>query len=224
MDSSHRSKLWAGLLAISLILSSTMVTHGTNSTAYAKRLGATSALAAPTKEHKRRSFPIIDEAATILGLQADKITQSLSEGKSLLDIAKEQSMNEADFTSRLLAMRISKVDEAVKSGKITQEKADHVKAKMQEHISFMIHRKNLQDLHSKGQQKPFSKEAKHMMNPEKLSLILGIPEDKLIEQLKAGKSITEIAEVQGITKQQLIEKIKEQLTPFLDKAVDHKSK
>jgi hypothetical protein len=224
MDSSRRSKLWAGLLAISLILSSTAVTQGTSSTAFAKGLGTSNSQALPSKDHKRRAFPIIEEAAAILGLQTDKIKQSLIEGKSLLDIAKEQSMNEADFTNRLLAVRVSKVDEAVKAGKITQEKADQIKAKMQEHISFMIHSKNLQDLHSRDQKKQFSNEARQMMSPAKLSLILGIPEDKLVEQLKAGKSITEIAQAQGISKQQLIDKIKEQITPFLEKAVDHKSK
>jgi DNA-binding CsgD family transcriptional regulator len=224
MDSSRRSKLWAGLFAISLILSSTVVTQGTSSIALAKGLGTSSSLKMPSNDHERKAFPIIEEAATILGLQADKIKQSLSEGKSLLDIAKEQSMSEADFSNRLLAVRTSKVDEAVKAGKITQEKADHVKARMQEHISFMIHSKNLQDLHSMDQKKRFSNEAKQMMSPAKLSLILGIPEDKLVEQLKAGKSIAEIAQAQGISKQQLIDKIKEQLTPFLEKAVDHKSK
>jgi hypothetical protein len=101
MDSSRRSKLWAGLLAISLILSSTAVTLGTSSIALAEGLGTSNSHALPTKDHKRRNFPIIEEAAVILGLQTDKIKQSLSEGKSLLDIAKEQSMNEVDLTKRL---------------------------------------------------------------------------------------------------------------------------
>jgi hypothetical protein len=63
-----------------------------------------------------------------------------------------------------------------------------------------------------------------MMSPEKLAAIIGIPEEKLVEQLKAGKSITEIAEAQGMNKQQLVAKIKDNLTPYLNKALDHKSK
>jgi DNA-binding CsgD family transcriptional regulator len=148
----------------------------------------------------------------------------LGEGKSLVEIAAEQGLSEADFTSRLLAIRILKVDEAVKSGKITQEKANLVKAKMQEHLTYMIRSKNLLELHSKDQKKHFQNEAKQMMSPEKLAAIIGIPEEKLIEQLKAGKSITEIAAAQGISKQQLVTKIKDKLTPFLEKAVDHKAK
>jgi hypothetical protein len=223
MDSSSRNKLWASFLAISIILSSTGLVHGTSSTAYAKGLGDPSAQASPPKENIRKSFPIIDESATILGLQSERIKQSLNEGKSLLDLSLEQGLSEADFTSRLLAIRISKVDEAVKSGKITQEKADHIKAKMHEHITFIIRSKNLLELHAKDYKKPFQHEAKQMMSPEKLAEIIGIPEDKLVEQLKAGKSITEIAEVRGISKQQLLTKIKDKLTPFLEKAVDHKA-
>ncbi|MEX2460880.1 MAG: hypothetical protein WD469_06210 [Paenibacillaceae bacterium] len=224
MDRLNRNKLWAGLLAISIILSSSVLVQGTSSTAYANRLEDSSAQAAPTKENKCRSFPIIDETAAILGLQSDKIKQSLKEGKSLLDLATEQGLSEADFTSRLLALRILKVDEAVKSGKISQEKADQVKAKMQEHITFMIRSKNLLELHAKDHKKSFNQEAKQMMSPKKLAAIIGISEEKLVEQLKAGKSITEIAKAHGISKQELVTKIKDDLTPFLDKAVDHKTK
>jgi plasmid maintenance system antidote protein VapI len=224
VDNIRRSKLWAGILAISLLISSTGFVHGTSFTAHALGLGTSRAQAMPSNENKRRHFPIVEEAAEILGLQTDKVRQSLKDGKSLLDLAKEQGLSEADFTSRLLAVRNSKVDEALKSGKITKEKADKVKAKMQEHISFMINSRNLQELHSKDQKKSSQHEERRMMSPEKLAAIIGIPEDKLVEQLKAGKSITEIAEAQGMTKQQLVAKIKDNLTPYLNKALDHKSK
>jgi hypothetical protein len=224
VDSTRRSKLWAGLLAISLLISSTGLVHGTSFTAHALGLGTSNAQAMPSNENKRRHFPIVNEASEILGLQPDKVKQSLKEGKSLLDLAKEQGLSEADFTNRLLAVRYSKIEEAVKSGKITKEKADSVKAKMQQHISFMIQSRNLLELHSKGDKKTEQLNERRMMSPEKLAAIIGIPEDKLIEHLKAGKSITEIAEAQGISKQQLIAKIKDNLTPFLDKALDHKSK
>lgn len=224
MDNIRRNKIWVGLLAISIILSSSGLVNGTSSTAYAKGFGVPSSQAAPNKENKRRFFPIIDEAATILGLQSDKIKQSLSQGRSLVDLAKEQGLSEADFTNRLLALRALKVDEAVKSGKIPQEKADQVKAKMQQHITFMINSRNLLELQAQDHKKQFSHGAKQMMSPEKLAAIIGIPEEKLVEQLKAGKSITEIAEAHGINKEQLVAKIKESLTPFLEKAVDHKNK
>jgi ribosomal protein S20 len=224
VDNIRRSKLWAGLLAISLLIGSTGFVHGTSFTAHAMGVGANSAQAMPSNENKRRHFPIVDEAAEILGLQADNVRQSLKDGKSLLDLAKEQGLSEVDFTNRLFAIRNSKVDEAVKSGKITKEKADKVKAKMQEHISFMIHSRNLQELHSRDHKKSSQLDERRMMSPEKLAAIIGISEEKLVEQLKAGKSITEIAEAQGMNKQQLVAKIKDNLTPYLNKAVDHKSK
>ncbi|CAK4814580.1 unnamed protein product [Aphanomyces euteiches] len=123
-----------------------------------------------------------------------------------------------------MAVRVLKVDEAVKSGTITQEKADHIKAKMQEHITFMIRSKNLLELHAKDHKKPLQNEARQMMSPAKLATIIGISQDKLVEQLKAGKSITEIAAANGMSKEQLITKIKDKMTPFLEKAVDHKAK
>jgi hypothetical protein len=223
MDISSRKKLWVGLLAISLILSSSMV-NGINSRAHAQALETNAgAQEHPANDSQSRPFPILEEASAILGVTEGKLKQSLTEGKSLLDVAKEQGVSEAGLTSKLLVVRSNKIDEAVKSGKITKEKAGLIKAKMQEHISYMIRSKDLQQLQGRGHGKQYNHEVRQMMSPDKLAALIGISEDKLIAQLKTGKSIAEIAQAQGINKQQLISKIKDQLTPYLEKAVEHKT-
>ncbi|MDB5052587.1 MAG: hypothetical protein JWM44_637 [Bacilli bacterium] len=220
MNILQSKKCWISLLTISLIMVSSVIS-GAGSTVHANAPGTASTHYHP-KDDKQKPMPIIDEAASVLGISAEKLTQSLSGGKSLLDVAKEQGISEVDFSNKLLARRIMKVDEAVKAGKITKEKADHIKAKMQEHISFMITSKNLKELQARGHRKEHHHEANQTMSPERMAALIGISEDKFVEQLKSGKSIAEIAQTHGINKQQLISKIKDQLTPYLEKAIEYK--
>lgn len=217
MDILTRKKIWISMIALSLILSGTVV--GSGNSAYAKSLSSRTASAPQPNEPKRKHFPIIEEAAPILGLSVDKLTASLKEGKSLLDIAKLQGISEADFTGKMLALRVQKIDEAVTRGKISTERAEQIKHKMQAHITYLLQSKHLLELQSKSHQQ---NDARRIISPEKLASLIGISEEKLVEQLKSGKSITEIANAQGISKQQLLAKIKEQLTPYLEKAMDHK--
>ena len=46
--------------------------------------------------------------------------------------------------------------------------------------------------------------------------------EELRRQLHAGKSLAEIAQAKGISKDKLVVSIKDQLTPSIEKWVDHK--
>ncbi|MNI35749.1 hypothetical protein D3C73_897840 [compost metagenome] len=82
----------------------------------------------------------------------------------------------------------------------------------------MLNEKNLLDRHDKHEQRRHG----HKPDIDKMAQIIGITKEDLEAQLKAGKSLTEIAAAKGISKDQLIEKIKEQLTPSIEKMADHK--
>lgn len=180
-----------------------------------------------TEEARKGSFPIVEEAAALLGLEANKLQSMLKEGQSIADIAKTKGLSEDELTDKLLAGRIAKIDEALKSGKLTQERADAIKQKMRDRIGFMVRQKGFQPENCPQHEektKHQGRGALQYLNPEKMSAIIGIPKDELIKELKSGKSLAEIAESKGISKQQLIEKIKDELTPLLEKSVESKKK
>jgi len=52
---------------------------------------------------------------------------------------------------------------------------------------------------------------------------LGMSEQELANQLRSGKSLAEIAQARGISREQLISKIKEQMTPMIERMIDKKS-
>lgn len=170
------------------------------------------------KDNKRselKRMPILEEAAAILGMEKTALAEALKD-KTLVDIAKEKGISEADLIAKLKAERIKKIDAAVKEGKLQADKADKIKDGMEKHLAFMVNHKGGFDREHHGM--------KHKMlpAPDKLASILGITEEQLKAQLKEGKSLADIAAAQGMTKDQLIGKVKDELTPWIEKMVEHK--
>ncbi|SDC78263.1 hypothetical protein SAMN02799630_01474 [Paenibacillus sp. UNCCL117] len=159
---------------------------------------------------------IIEEAAGVLGIPKDELKISL-QNKTLVEVAQERGVSEADLIAKLKAVRIAQLDQAVASGKLTADQAALMKEKLEKHLTFLVNH-NLTKL---GKHGPGHK-SRMLPAPDKLASILGMTEDELKAQLKEGKSLTEIAAGKGITKEQLIGKIKDELTPWIEKAVDRK--
>lgn len=167
-----------------------------------------------------KSMPIFEEAAAILGMDQETLKQSLKD-KTLVQLAAEKKISEADLIAKLQAERTKQIDEAAASGKLTADKAAKLKQNMEDHLKFMVNQK----LNGEGKKRMHGHGGKHqIMMPakEKLAGILGISEDELKAELKAGKSLAEIAQGKGITKEQLISKIKDEMTPWIEKMVDRK--
>ncbi|CAG7622142.1 hypothetical protein ACFQI7_05150 [Paenibacillus allorhizosphaerae] len=164
-----------------------------------------------------KGMPIIEEAAAILGMDPEALRTALKD-KTLAQLASEKNISEADLIAKLEAQRGKKIDEAVAAGKLTAEKAERIKQNMAGHLKFMVNHK------FDGEGKHPMRSAKHRMMPapDKLAGILGISEEELKTQLNSGKSLAEIAQSKGMTKEQLVSKIKDGMTPWIEKMVDLK--
>lgn len=168
----------------------------------------------PRKEH---GLPILDEAASILGMKTEDLKAALKKDKSIVQVAKEKGISEADLSTKLIAIRSAKIDEAVKSGKLDAAKAEQIKSRMSEHLNHMLNHKGLakdKGKHHKGKG--------GMYPPEQVASMLGMKKDELIAELKKGKSLAEVAQSKGISREQLIQKIKDEMTPKIERIIDHK--
>ncbi|WNR46514.1 hypothetical protein [Paenibacillus roseipurpureus] len=168
--------------------------------------------------HHKRKWPIIEESATVIGVDKEVLFKSLKSGKSIVEAAAEKGVSEADLTAKLHQMRTTKIDAAVKDGKLTADQGEHMKQKLSEHLKFILNEKNLLAGH------PGHGKHKFGLKPdtEKLAKSLGMTKAELHTQLHEGKSLTEIAQAKGISKDKLVISIKDQLTPSIEKWVDHK--
>lgn len=187
-------KTFLSFIALSLALGGTLLFGaGRTSAAPADEAGATG------KHHQRWS--VVDDAAAVIGIPPSQLQDILSQGKSIADAAKEKGISESELAAKLVAVR---------SGKLESR------------INDLIHQKGI----SGGWKDPL-KHRHHsllrLIGTDKLSSVIGVPKEELVKQLKSGKSLAEIAQTKGISKKDLANKLKEQLTPALEKEIEHKA-
>jgi lambda repressor-like predicted transcriptional regulator len=233
----YAKKTLAGAMALSLVISGcllagngraaaagsiSLTAQGHSVERYASLTDLQNRWRKQSEEIRRAGPPILEEAAQILGVDKDALKVQLKSGKSIADIASEKGLSEAALTEKLMASRITKLEEGIQAGKLTRERADVIKAKMQSHISFKLKQKGLEDEEHGHHAKKHAGLLPHL-GPDKLSSMLGISKEQLISELKAGKSLADIAQEKGISKEQLIAKIKDELTPALEKAIERKA-
>lgn len=161
------------------------------------------------KEHP--PFHLYQEAASILGLTKAQLTEAMQSGKSLAELAAQKGISEKEFLAKLSKEWETKLSDAVKSGKLTEERAKQIKTKMAERMNEFIHQKGIKGIHMQPER-----------SLERVADLIGIPAEQLKAELQAGKSLADVAEAHGITKDQLIKKLKDNLTPMLQKYVEHK--
>jgi hypothetical protein len=80
----------------------------------------------------------LDAAATYLGLTEDQLQTQLESGKSLADVAKAQGKSVDGLKQALTADLKTKLDQAVKDGRLTQSQADSILAKVSASLDDLI--------------------------------------------------------------------------------------
>ncbi|MBO9607915.1 MAG: hypothetical protein J7639_18280 [Paenibacillaceae bacterium] len=172
-------------------------------------------------------------AATTLGLEQDALRQELAGGKSLADIAAEKGDASDTLTAALTADATKRIDEQAAAGKLTAEQAAQAKEKVAAEVGKLIEQKGLNGKGGKGGPgdrggfgigggKGGHGAGGLPVANDKLATILGISQDDLAAALKEGKSLSDIAGEHGISKDQLVGSIKDNLTDWIGQMVDRK--
>ena len=81
---------------------------------------------------------ILDAAATYLGLTEDQLRTQLESGKSLADVAKAQNKSVDGLKQAIVAAFQSKLDQAVKDGRLTSDQRDQMLADFKAHIDDLV--------------------------------------------------------------------------------------
>ncbi|OCT11496.1 hypothetical protein A8709_07465 [Paenibacillus pectinilyticus] len=164
--------------------------------------------------------------ASILGIDQSVLKAEIKAGKTIAKIAQDKAnLSEDALIAKLTEAETKKIDTALSAGKIKQEQADKLKANLADRLKKIVE--------AKPQAMDFGKKPMlrggNMPTPgsawgdsKEIAAILGITEDELAAERKAGKSLAEIAQAKGISEDQLIAKLKEGLTDKLKSFVEHK--
>lgn len=75
--------------------------------------------------------PRLDAAAQALGMTVDELKAELEQGKRISDIAKEKGLTEEQLRQKVVEAKIQAIQQAVKEGKIPQDRADKMIKRLQ---------------------------------------------------------------------------------------------
>ncbi|WP_148449971.1 hypothetical protein [Gorillibacterium timonense] len=187
---------------------------------------ATPGKSEPSHEN-RRTYPgygaerIYSEAASVLGMSKEDLKKELTAGKSLADVAQAKGKSREQLIADLSARTSAFLDKEVKSGELTKQAAERIKERVGEKLPWFVDVKGLAFPGREGGPHSAPRGLLTARLPE-LAAALGMTKEGLQMELASGKSLAEIAAKHGMSREQLIAMLKEQLTPTLEKLIDHK--
>ena len=146
-----------------------------------------------------------------LQIDAEALKAARQEGKTLAAIAQEKGISEQQLKDFMIKQMTQRIDEGVKNGRIPADKAEQMKANMDQRVTDMINGKHPMGGKMMMKHAPFK--------DSQLLELLNIDEDTLKSELKAGKSLVEIAKERGVSEQQLKEHMIKQMTQRIDEGV-----
>jgi hypothetical protein len=165
----------------------------------------------------------LEGAASYLGLSEEQLSHELEGGKSLADVATAQGKSVEGLKQALLDAAKTGLDRAVADGDLTAEEAQAILSKLRAGIDDFVNGKGFNirvEVKGGGPDialgEPFKTAADY----------LGLSVDELMSELRAGKSLAEIASAQGRSvsglKRALIEAAKADLEKAVDELVNQK--
>jgi hypothetical protein len=97
-------------------------------------IGVSAQSAGSTDSHKKKSalYVVLKDKC---GFTDEQIHKAREEGRNAFELAREKGISEDKLKSLVYEEKCNRLDEKVKSGRITAEKAEKIKAKIKEHIN-----------------------------------------------------------------------------------------
>ncbi|MDD4600051.1 hypothetical protein SDC9_20852 [bioreactor metagenome] len=148
----------------------------------------------------------------LLKIDGATFKSELKAGKTMAAIAQEQGVSEKQLTAFMTEKMTQRIDEGVKAGRIDTDRADKMKANMDQRISDMINGKAR--MH-RGEHK----RGPGMFQDAQLLDLLKVDAKTLRNEMKAGKTLVAVANEKGVSEQDLKALMVERMTQRIDEGV-----
>ncbi len=149
----------------------------------------------------------------LLKIDAQTFRAEMKAGKTLLVIANEHDVSVEELKGLLTAQMTNHIEQGVKEGRISADRATNMKAHMADRVDNMINGKGPMH-HPNG-----DKRRPGMMADAKLLELLKIDQATLRTELQTGKTLAAIAKERGVSEQELKDRLIARMTERLDEAV-----
>ncbi len=154
-----------------------------------------------------------------LGLTIDEIKAGFSEGNSIADLAEAQGVSTDDVKAALVAAANERIDAAVESGRLDEAEADEKRAELDERIDQMITAdpSEFQGRRGNGNRGGHGKSG---FASEVVTETLGLTSEEIRAGLQEGKTLSDLAEEQGVSVDDLAAAMVDAASERIDAAVE----
>lgn len=169
-----------------------------------------------------RGTPHLQTVADVLEIEVDDLAAQLREGATIADIAGDRT---TDVIDALVSEQETRIDEAVAEGKLTEERADEVRAALSEQVTALVNGERptgigplgMDHFHDRGAFDGFG--FKGSFNLDTIAEALGLTVEELHDRLAAGSSIADLAEGAEVDLEVIVDKALANLDEKLDALV-----
>lgn len=159
----------------------------------------------PPMAHPEVSLEVISE---VLGMESDAVREALKTGETLADLIEARGLDEDEVVADLKAGAIERVNQAIEDGKIDEDRADAMIARIEE--------SDLERLLER------TFEPRPPMPPialEVLAEALDVTEEDLQAALEEGQTVPEIIEAEGLSVEAVADDLKDAMVERVEEAV-----
>lgn len=171
------------------------------------------------REHRRGDGPrgalvdMVETAADFLDMDVEEIKQALAGGSTLADLTDDVD----GLVAALVASAEDSLDEAVEDGKIDAERAAEVGEALEERITEFVN-----STHERPVRPHADRHIRGAVN--EAAEAIGIEAQELVEGLRSGMTVVEVAEANSVSEAELIdalvESATERITEWVNKSFD----
>jgi predicted transcriptional regulator len=174
-------------------------------------------------KHPGGRFELLDSTADALGISRGELVERLHDGKTLDEIAKTEGKSVDDVRKAVEDSVKKQLDEAVDDGDLTREQADKLLSGVTDMLDHLGEVLDGPKLLPGGPVRGFGI-ARPLGGPIELfdtaADALGIGRDELLDRLRDGKTLDEIAKAEGKSVADVRKAVESALKERLDKAVE----
>ena len=180
-------------------------------------IGASTAFAHPRAGGSQLRQAMVNTAADTLDMEKRDLIAELKSGKTLAEVAQENGVEVEDVVEALVDVADERLDEAVESGRLSQDEADEKLSSVEERISAMVDK-----VLPTGRN--FGKMMRHGGGHAIINAAsdeLGLQKQELVEALRGGNTITSLAADIGVSTDAIVERVVAAASNRLSEAVEN---
>lgn len=179
---------------------------------------------------------LLREAAAAIGIELKQFLQELREEKTVAKVAAKHGLSRDAVVQRMTATANAKVDEAVASGRLDAARAAQMKERLAKQIAELVDRAHTFPAKDRPKDKPkppgpprdkpkppaAAQPKFHVLQHlvQDAAEAIGVSPGQLKQELRGGKSLKDVAQAHGVSRDALIQKLVAAETARIRKALE----